>query len=209
VCLPVGAREKGELGDEDELQLQKLWYEGYPTDVCYRSLYERFALDRKKGYTGTMRNWEPNARLTEKQWALKNRLNSVQFIKRAELDGTMFCTVEWSDGKLSDNSYIKVTYKEEEADEKSNEIVSYGRINYMFVAQLHKDGPEDVVVAGDWYNVVGINPVSKNIQVRYNPNFSSEHLTFLRNCTPQNLHLVASDPFGVRGAEELYDVIDD
>ena len=164
---------------------------------------------RTRGYTGTMRDWDVTGRpLTEDQQKLKTRPNSVRYIKRAELDGTLFTSVEWSDGKLTDNSYIVNSYKEEE-DKKEVTVTSIGHIKYMFVASLRNGGPEDVVIGGDWYDVVGTNTVSKNKQVRYNPNFASEHLAFLRNCTPINLILVPSDPFEPDGPDRLYDILDD
>jgi hypothetical protein len=189
--------------------LQKLWFGSSAGNDAYRNLYKKFRQAVNRGYSGTMRDWQPvQSSLSTRQLKYKNRLNSVDYIKRAELDGTTFCSLEWSENKGSDNSYITAAYNEE-AEGDITVVTCIGRIKFMFIARMSDDDPEQVFVSGDWYDIVGENPVSKNVQVKFNPNFDSERLAFLRDCTPKNLTLVPSHPFVDSSPTCLMDVLDD
>jgi hypothetical protein len=165
-----------------------------PTETCTRN--------------SARQSTEVQSSLSTRQLKYKNRLNSVDYIKRAELDGTTFCSLEWSENKGSDNSYITAAYNEE-AEGDITVVTCIGRIKFMFIARMSDDDPEQVFVSGDWYDIVGENPVSKNVQVKFNPNFDSERLAFLRDCTPKNLTLVPSHPFVDSSPTCLMDVLDD
>jgi hypothetical protein len=206
-AFDIGARERGELSDTDEMMLQKLWFDS-TQNATYKNVYQRLVTARRNGYVGTMREWPiQGLRLSDLFQKVKNRPNSVEFIKRAELDGTLFTSTEWSENKLNDNSYVMTSYREEGSDVQT---ISVGRIHCMFVAVMFEGAQEEVVVAGDWYDVVGTNPVSKNLQVRYNPNFATENMAFLRTCKPKNFTLAPSNPFeDVVEVNRLYDIIDD
>ena len=172
--------------------LQRLWSQH---DAAYLDLFKKFERAKNGGFHGSMRDWKPNPtniRLTEYQMLCKNRPNKVKYIKRAELDGTLFCTTEWSDGKVTDNSFVKSEFEEQENDQQVH--TSYGRITKMFLARKYAKASKDITIVGDWFDKVGVNPVSRNVQVRYNANFSTQKLEFLRNCVPQNLTLVPSRP---------------
>jgi hypothetical protein len=67
-----------------------------------------------------MRDWKigRGVTLTPYQLMCKNRPNAVKFIKRAVLDGTSFCSTEWSECKLTDNSFVMVEHKEQEQNEQ-------------------------------------------------------------------------------------------
>jgi hypothetical protein len=135
----------------------------------------------------------------------KNRPNRVEYVKRAELDGTTFSSTEWSDGKVTTNSWIHASYKENGED-----VECIGEIKFMFVARVHEDAEEDVIVTGEWYDIVGPNPISRNRQAQLNQNFASEPCAFLRHCTPLNITLVPSDPFDSDSSnkDRLYDILE-
>jgi hypothetical protein len=197
------------LGEQDEQMLQKLWFESLDGNNAYRILYKKFRKAVTQGYSGTMRDWQPHqGSLGIQQLKYKNRLNSVVYIKRAELDGTTFCSLKWSENKGTDNSYITAEYNEE-TEGDTIIVTCIGRIKFMFIARMSNDDPEQVFISGDWYDIVGNNPVSKNVQVKFNPNFDSERLAFLRDCTPKNLTLVPSSPFVDSSPTCLMDVLDD
>lgn len=177
----------------------------------YSTLYNKFQIAVTRGYAGTLRDWIPpqSANLTDVQLQYKNRPNSVFYIKRAELDGSVFTSTEWSEGKQTDNSFITTHYTEESKMEEPDEVLCIGRIKFMFIARMSAIEPEQVVIGGDWYDIVGENPVSKNVQVQFNPDFESENLAFLRDCTPKNLILVPSNPWNDASSTSLMDVLDD
>jgi hypothetical protein len=158
-----------------------------------------------KGYIGTMRDWVPTGNpLSPRQLRIKNRPNEVEYIKRVELDGTLFCTTEWSEGKKCDNSYITNHFMD-----GNQEKLSIGHLHKMFIVYMDPaEEKADCVISGDWYDVIGQNPISRNQQVKYNPNHETESLTFLRFCTAKNITLGKSNPFLSEG-DGLYDVLDD
>jgi hypothetical protein len=188
------------LTDVLERQLQLLWAQ---TDKQqYGPLYNKFVADSNfQKYKGTMLDWKPSSRcsLTPRQLSMKNRENSVQFIKRAELDGVPFCSTEWSDGKVTDNSYILNQY-----NEGKQATDCYGQIQRMFIAQKCPGAADQVFIIGDWYSVVGTSPISRNVQVQHNPNFVSECITYLHMCKPVNLTLL---PSCIEDDNGLFDVI--
>ena len=82
---------------------------------------------------------------------------------------------------------------------------AYGVIQKIFEHAMHKgeDAPKRVVIECVWYEYVGINPVSLNPQVRFNPNWKS-HYVFLDSCVASACVFWPSDPFGDR---TLLDVV--
>jgi hypothetical protein len=86
---------------------------------------------------------------------------------------------------------------------------AYGRILKMF---RHNMFPGDVaaptlfVVKCAWYEVVSVDPVTGNTNIRYNPNFEASNLVNLHDCIPQNCVFWPCDPLGSDDAD-LYTVI--
>jgi hypothetical protein len=64
----------------------------------------------------------------------------------------------------------------------------------MYYHQLTFSFPRRVIVLADWYDGIGYNR-SGLMEVKYNPNFASEDMTFLDQCQPVNFVLWPSNPY--------------
>ena len=127
----------------------------------------------------------------------------VQAVKRAELDGVKFCTVEYQADKVFDNCCVMAEFIEAETQEVT---MAYGRILNLFLHCLHPDAEPEVIAECDWHDEVGNNPISGNVQICPNPNFDACRMVFLKNCVAANC---VYWPSSMEDDNDLYDVITD
>ena len=66
----------------------------------------------------------------------------VQVVKRVELDGVKFCTVEYQANKKFDDCCIMAEFIEERTQEVT---MAYGRILKKFLHRLHPDAEPEVI----------------------------------------------------------------
>ena len=119
-----------------------------------------------------------------------------------DLDATVFHTVSAQRHKRSDNSWVMHAYNKMDLG-RTTLAYAFGQIVRIFAHTLRDT--ERIVIECDWYEVVGLNPVSKLRQCKRNLHFDACRHVFLDKCHPDNFVLWSSDP---RDAHcELYDVV--
>ena len=87
-------------------------------------------------------------------------------------------------------------------------MTAYGRIKRLFLHKLYPDegAREEVVAECDWYDAVGTNPISGNVQISPNSNFDACRMVFIKNCQAHNcVYWPSSLPS--RAPPTLFDVI--
>ena len=132
---------------------------------------------------------------------MQHVLQRPQSYRRASLDGIVFKTVGSQTRVQSDHSHIMQDYIEEKTKEVCR---AYGKITSMFMHEMYPESPARMVVECEWYECVGVNPTSQNVQVRRNENWDC-HLAFLDTCVPASCMFWPSDPWG--DDDGLMDVI--